>query len=450
MILLTRLYYTMLVLRCSGDLDRPGELRDDSRTMNRHVPTLAFLVVLGGSAAAEDGWREFRGPEGTGHSTSTGLPRTWSETENVAWKTPIHGRGWSSPVVLGERVWLTTATPDGKELSVLALDRETGRVVLDEKLFDVADPEDTSQYNSYASPTPVIEEGRIYAHFGSYGTAALDTDTGEVLWRRRDLPCNHWRGPASSPIIHDGMLIVHFDGYDLQYAVALDKETGRTVWRADRTHDYGTDDGDLKKGYATPVVIEAAGREQLISPAAKAVVSLDPRTGRELWLVRYPQHSAAARPLYAHGLVYVSTGYGKSDLVAIRPDGSGDVTDSHVAWKVTKGIGKKPSPLLVGDLVYSVSDEAGIATCLDARTGGEVWQHRVGGRGHSASPLYADGAIWFFGEDGSAVALRPGRTPEELGRGAVGDDGVMATPAIAGDSIFLRTGSHLYRLRKGR
>jgi len=241
---------------------------------------------------------------------------------------------------------------------------------------------------------------------------------------------------------------VHFDGYDLQYVVALDKHTGRTVWQADRTHDYGTDDGDLKKGFGTPVVIDAGGRAQLISPAAKAVVSLDPRSGDELWLVRYPQHSAAARPLFGHGLVYVSTGYGKSDLLAIRPDGSGDVTQTHLAWKATKGIGNKASPVLIGDLVYSVSDEAGIATCLDARSGAEIWQHRIGGRGHSASPLFADGAIYFFGEDGSAVALRPGRSPEEMGRGRLDADRVMATPAIAGRSLFVRTDSHLYRLEK--
>jgi outer membrane protein assembly factor BamB len=292
----------------------------------------------------------------------------------------------------------------------------------------------------------VIEPGRVYVHFGSYGTASLDTASFEVLWTRRDLPCNHWRGPASSPILHGDRLIVHFDGYDHQYAVALDKHSGRTLWKADRTHDYGTDDGDLMKGYATPIVIEAGGREQLISPAAKAVVALDPATGRELWRVRYEQHSAATRPLFAHGLVYLSTGYGRAELLAIRPGGRGDVTDTHVAWKAFKGIGRKPSPLLVGDLIFTVSDSAGIVTCLDARTGAEVWQGRVGGEGHSASPLYADGRIYVFAEDGTAAALEPGRELRELGRGALAEGGVMATPAIAGDSIFLRTESHVYRL----
>ncbi len=423
--------------------------------MKRSPLTLLTLVALASAgglrgaarpAEAADQWSEFRGPQGTGHSNSIGLPRDWSETRNLAWKTPIHGRGWSSPVVFGKQVWLTTATPEGKELSVLALDRESGRIVVDAKLFDVAQPEDTQKYNSFASPTPVIEEGRVYVHFGSYGTAALDTATGKVLWSRRDLPCNHWRGPGSSPILYKDLFIVHLAGYDLQYVVALDKKTGRTVWKADRTHDFGTDDGDQMKGFATPIVIEAGGRAQLISPAAKAVVSLDPSTGRELWRVRYEQHSAATRPLFAHGLVYVDTGFSKADLLAIRPDGRGDVTETHVAWKVTKGIGAKPSPLLVDDLIYSVSDTGGVVTCLDAKTGAEVWQHRVGGGGHSGSLLFGDGAIYAFAEDGSAVAFKPGRQYEELGRGALEEGGVMATPAIAGRSVFLRTESHLYRV----
>jgi outer membrane protein assembly factor BamB len=272
------------------------------------------------------------------------------------------------------------------------------------------------------------------------------TGSSEVRWSRRDLPCNHWRGPGSSPILEGDFLIVHFDGFDLQYAVALDKDTGRTVWKADRTHDYATDDGDQKKGFSTPIVIEASGRRQLISPAAKAVVSLDPKTGRELWRVRYEQHSPATRPLFAHGLVYLSTGFSKADLLAIRPDGRGDVTETHVAWKVTKGIGNKPSPLVVDDLIYSVSDTGGVVSCLDAKTGAEVWQYRVGGGAHTSSLLFGDGAIYAFAEDGSAIALRPGREFVELGRGRLDEGGVKATPAIAGRSIFLRSESHLYRL----
>jgi len=416
----------------------------------RPLAAACAVALLAVPAAAGDRWTEFRGPSGTGHSDSTGLPREWSEPASVVWKTRIHGRGWSSPVVLGDEIWLTTATAEGHELSVLAIGRDDGRILFDSVVFEVARPEDTRQYNSFASPTPAIEEGRVYVHFGSYGTAGLDTRTRKVLWQRRDLPCNHWRGPGSSPILHGDLLIVHFDGFDVQYAVALDKTTGRTVWKADRAHDFGTDDGDQKKAYATPVVIEAGGRPQLISPAAKAVVSLDPATGRERWRVRYRQHSPAARPLFGHGLVYVASGRAKAELLAIRPDGRGDVTGTHVAWKAMRGIGSSPSPLLVDDLLYSVSDKAGVVTCLDAATGAEVWQRRIGGGAHTASPLVADGAVYFFAEDGSAVALEPGRVTRELGRGRLDEGGVMATPAIAGKAIFVRTESHLYRLEKRR
>jgi len=416
--------------------------------IERLLATLGMSLASFGSAVAEDRWTEFRGPAGTGHSTATGLPREWSESKNVAWKTPIHGRGWSSPVVLGSQVWLTTATRDGRELSVLALDRDSGRVLHDIKLFEVAKPEDTARFNSFASPTPVIEEGRVYVHFGSYGTAALDTRTGKTLWSRRDLPCNHWRGPGSSPMLYGDLLIVHFDGYDLQYAVALDKRTGRSVWKSERAYDFGTDDGDMKKAYATPVVIEAGGRAQLISQAAKAVLSLDPKTGRELWRVRYASHSAATRPLFAHGLLYVGSGRGPSELLAIRPDGQGDVTDTHVAWKAVRGIGSSPSPLLVGDLIYTVADKGGVVTCLDAKTGAEVWQQRTGADAHTASPLFANGAVYLFAEDGSALALEPGRVYRELGRAALGEGGVMGTPAIAGQAVFVRSESHLYRIEK--
>ena len=416
--------------------------------ITRSLATLGMSLALGGSSVGEDRWTEFRGPSGTGHSDSTGLPREWSESTNVVWKTRIHGRGWSSPVVLGRQVWLTTATREGHELSVVALDRDSGRVIHDIKLFEVAKPADTARFNSFASPTPVIEDGRVYVHFGSYGTAALDTRTGQTLWVRRDLPCNHWRGPGASPILYGDLLIVHFDGYDLQYAVALDKKAGRSVWKSDRAYDFGTDDGDMKKAYSTPVVIEAGGRPQLISPAAKAVLSLDPKTGRELWRVRYASHSSAARPLFAHGLVYVGSGRSPSELLALRPDGSGDVTGTHVAWKAVRGIGSSPSPLLVGDLIYTVSDKGGVVTCLDAKTGAEVWQQRTGAAAHTASPLFADAAVYFFAEDGSALAVEPGRVYRELGRAGLGEGGVMATPAIAGQAVFVRTESHLYRIEK--
>lgn len=409
------------------------------------ILTAVLATGFGGTLPENDTWPEFRGPSGTGRSDARGLPLEWSESKNVVWKTPIHGRGWSSPVVWGRKIWLTTATPDGKELSVLCVDRDSGAVLLDSKIFEVARPDELwRKYNSYASPTPVIEEGRVYVNFGSYGTACLDTTTGEVLWSRRDLPCNHWRGAGSSPILHENLLIIPFDGYDVQYVVALDKKTGKTVWKADRTHDFGTDDGDLKKSFSTPTVIDVGGKPQLVTIAAKAAVALDPATGREIWRVRYPNHSTGTRPLFGHGLVYLTNGSPPAQLLAIRPDGAGDVTSSHVAWSWNRGVGQKPSPLLVGDLIFLVHDVGGLVTCLEARTGSEVWRQRIGGR-HSASPLFADGRVYVFGEDGVSVAFEPAREYKEVARNRLAA-GCMATPAIAGKAFYVRTETHLYRL----
>jgi outer membrane protein assembly factor BamB len=414
--------------------------------MIRLIQAFAVLVSIAAVRPASENWAEFRGPAGAGHSDAKGLPREWSETKNVVWKTALHGRGWSSPVVWGAQVWLTTGTPDGKELSVICVDRESGKVLLDHKLFIVAKPDELwRKFNSYASPTPALEEGFAYVHFGTYGTACIDTKTLKAVWTREDLQCNHWRGAGSSPILFENLLILTFDGYDVQYLVALDKKTGKTVWKSDRSHDFGTDDGDRKKGYSTPIIIEAAGKHQLITPASSAAVSLDPHTGKVLWFIKYGGHSPAMRSLYGDGLVYVTSGAGK-ELIAIKPDGSGDVTKTHIAWKTNKGIGHKPSPVLVDGLLYVVSDD-GAAVCIEAKTGQQVWTQRIEKRQFSASPLYADGVIYFFAEDGSACVIQPGREYKEIARSKLdGGSECKSTPAIAGKSFFIRTDSNLYRI----
>lgn len=405
----------------------------------------ATMAGLGWTSAPADNWAEFRGPNGNGHAEASGLPREWSETKNVMWKTSIHGRGWSSPVIWGKQIWLTTGTPDGKELSVLCVDRESGKVLVDHKLFEVAKPDELwRKFNSYASPTPVLEEGRVYVHFGTYGTACLDSKAGKVLWARNDMPCNHWRGAGSSPIVWQNLLILTFDGYDFQYITALDKKTGKTVWKADRKHDFQTTDGDAKKGFSTPLVIEVGGKPQLISSASAATMAYDPMTGKVLWQVSYKGHSPASKILYGNDLVYFTTGAG-GELLAVKPDGQGDVTSTHIAWRVKVGA-HKPSPILVDELIYIVND-GGVGNCLDAKTGAKVWQQRIGGKGYSASPVYADGAIYFCAEDGTAVAVQPGKEYKELGQGKLdGGSECKMTPAIVGKSIFLRTSESLYRI----
>ncbi|WP_417380716.1 PQQ-binding-like beta-propeller repeat protein [Gimesia sp.] len=409
------------------------------------VCLLAVMMTTASLVMAEEPyWNQFRGPHADGTSQATGLPTTWSEKENIVWKTPVHGRAWSSPVVWKDQVWVTTSTKDGKTLGVVCVDFNTGKILHDKKIFDVEKPQYIDPSNSHASSTPIIEDGRIYLHYGAYGTACLDTKTAKVLWERRDYPCNHWRGAGSSPIIYQNLLILQYDGYDYQYIVALDKETGKEVWKKDRNIDYGTKNGDSKKAFATPRVIEYKGRVQLISPAAKATISYNPLTGEEYWKFYYPQHSAANRPLFDGEKIYVGTGFGKAHLYAVNPGGTGIVTDTHVKWIEQKGIPSKPSQLLIDGLIYMIDDK-GIATCLEAETGDLVWKERMDRSSFSASPIYADGKIYAPDREGETRVFLPGKDYKELASNKL-DEGCVASLAVAGKSLILRTEHFLYRI----
>ncbi len=407
------------------------------------LPMVAWLLFLAMPLCGAEYWNQFRGTDGAGHAASRELPVEWSESQNITWKTGIHGKAWSSPVVWGEQIWMTSATADGKQLYAVCVDARSGEIVHDITVFEIAKPMFCFAYNSYASPTPVVEEGRLWVHFGSAGTACLDTASGKILWTRQDLECDHHRGPGSSPIVFRHLLIVNFDGFDQQYVVALDKNTGETVWKKDRSFDYGTDNGDARKAYSTPTVIEHEGRLQLISPAAVATVAYDPLTGNELWWVYHGGFNAAARPLYSHGMVFLSF-EGGLRLLAVRPDGAGDVTSTHIVWTCGKATPTRPSPLVVGDHMYMVNDK-GIVSCLDVKTGKPTWTHRLGGR-NTASPIHAGGRIYLCGEDGPIHVIAA--NPEEFQLLAENklDAGSMASPAVLEDSLIVRTKTHLYRI----
>jgi outer membrane protein assembly factor BamB len=417
------------------------------------LPILLLMLSLPLMRGAEN-WPQFRGPDGTGHSDARGLPLSWSETRNVIWKTAVHDRGWSSPVIYGKQIWLTSANKDGRELFVLCIDRETGKIIRDWKLFDVAQPQFVHPFNTPASPTPVIEEGRVYITFGAAGTACIDTKTFRVLWERRDIECNHFRGPGSSPVLFGNLLLMHFDGSDRQFVMALDKTTGKTVWQTKRSIDFQDldkngklpDDGDSRKAFSTPQVERINGRWEMISLGAKAAYSYDPFTGKELWRVEERgQHSASTRPVIGHGMIFFPTGFATGQLFAVRTGGEGLITDTHVAWKVKRSVPNKPSILLVDDLIYMISD-TGIAGCIDAKSGELVWQHRIGGE-YSASPVYADSRLWFLSEDGRTTVLKPGRVFEQVAENRL-DEGFLASPAIAGRAFYLRTRTHLYRIEE--
>lgn len=415
---------------------------------------LAAFTGLSTFTGRTAGWTEFRGPQGNGQVASDNLPLVWSEERNVAWKTAIHGRAWSSPVVLDGQVWVTTASEDGTELGVVRVAARTGEITLDRKLFAVEEPQFAHKFNTYGSPTPVIEGDRIYVTFGSPGTACLDTDTGRVWWARRDLPCNHWRGAGSSPILWRDLFILHYDGADYQYVVALDKHTGRTVWRTDRSVDFQDLDangeimleGDLRKGYSTPTIIELAGRPAMLSLGSRALYLYDPATGQEFWQVtNYNCHSGTCRPLYVNGLALVSWGFPKSELSALEVAKAGFDHPPETAWHVSRNVPSKPSLVTTGNLVFMV-DDGGITTCLDLATGEPHWRQRIGGN-YSASPILAGDRVYFFNEEGETVIVRAAAEFTILARNELGD-GFMASPAVDGDALILRSRTHLYRIEQ--
>lgn len=404
---------------------------------------LCTVCLSAPAGAAEKYWNQYRGPNGTGHGEGTDMPVEFGEKQNVKWKTPLEGKAWSSPVVWDKQIWVTNATPEGDKLWAVCLDFDTGRIVHNVLLFEIEKPAFCHAFNSYGSPTPAVEAGRVYITFGSAGTACLDTATGNVLWKRQDLKCDHFRGPGSSPIIYNDLLLLEFDGFDFQYVIALNKTTGETAWKKDRAFDYRTDNGDNKKGYGTPSIFNIGGRDVAVCPAAMATETFDAKTGELLWTVRHEGMNASARPLYEHGLIYITNGMGK--MVAVRPEGSGELPPDNIQWQTVKSVGKRAAPLIVGDLLFMVTDD-GIGTCSDAKTGKIKWNKRLGGE-YSASPIFVDNKLYFANMQGEVTVVAPQDEFEVLAKNTF-DDGFMATPACLGKSLIFRSKNAIYRVEK--
>lgn len=351
----------------------------------------------------------------------------------------IPGKGWSSPVIADDRIWLTTATKEGHSLRVVCVDCNSGKLLYDREVLSVATPPKLHETNSFASPTPVLDGERLYVHFGTMGTACLDSRTGDARWKNTELTINNDVGPGGSPLLHSNLLLLSYDGLDVQYVVALNGDTGKIAWKTDRNRPRSQ-----LKAFVTPLVIAVDGADQAIMPGPGFVIAYDPSTGKELWSVRDPGYSVVPRPVYGNGLLYVATGFMNSELWAIRPSGArGDVTESAVMWKFSKSVPTRSSPLLVGDLLYLVSD-AGILTCLNAKNGTVLWRNRLGGN-FSASPTYADGKIYLCSEEGKTFLIAADRTYRALAVNTL-PGRFMASPAMLGRALYLRTDTHLYRV----
>ena len=406
--------------------------------------TVASCVVI----EANEQWSQFRGHYGNGIIKSTSAPINWSENTNIDWSTPIHDRGWSSPVIWNDQIWMTTATKDGNKMYAICVNKLSGKIEHDLHVFDVKSPQAITNENTYASPTPVVEEGRVYVHFGTYGTACISTKDGQILWKRRDLNCDHeiGAGPASSPFIYNDFLIFNVDGRDVQYVIALNKETGKTAWKTNRSVDFSDVQVNQRKAYGTPFIIPRGNSNQMVSIGAKGVYSYDPENGKELWKAEHRGWSIAPRPVYGEGLVFTMIDRDRPEMWAINPNGSGDITETHIEWKETKRMPPRASPIIIKGLLFVV-DRNGYISCIEAKTGKSIWQKRVKGR-FSASPILANNLIYFFNEDTVCTIIKPTRELEIVAENKLSDDKLMATPAFDENSIYIRTEKNLTRIVK--
>jgi outer membrane protein assembly factor BamB len=416
--------------------------------MPRTLLALLMLLPAAASTMAAD-WPQFRGPGGQGHSTAKNVPLSWSETENVTWKVPLPGLGWSSPAVKGDQIWLTAAVDDGHSLRALAVNRQTGAIVHDVEIFKLENPGSIHANNSHASPTPIVEGDRVYIHFGGHGTACLATD-GHIVWKTQALKYNHVHGPGGSPVIWKDLLIINCDGADVQYVVALDKRTGEIRWKRDRQHtSEPRRNGKLEvpMAYSTPLLIEVDGQTQLISLGSDALVAHNPDDGAELWWFSFIGYSNVPRPVYGKGMIFFASGFGTPVFYAIRVGGHGDITETNKAWSMNKGalVPMDVSPLLVGDELYTITD-SGVIVCYEGTSGKQHWQKRLSSK-FWASPVFADGRIYCLDDSGTTTVLAPGTEFKELATNKL-DGHTQASPAFVDGVVFLRTDTHLYRIEK--
>jgi outer membrane protein assembly factor BamB len=431
-------------------------------SMNRFT-FLAF--AFGGSLATAQPattplfWPDKAGPTLDGvvpAAEAARLPMEWDgeSGKNIAWSVPLEGQGHCTPVIGGDMIWFTAATDDGKKQYVYGIDRHTGKVIHHKLVFENPTPEELGNpLNNYAAPSPFLEADALYVHFGTYGTARIDPATGEIVWQRRDINVNHYRGPGSSPVAHGELLYLTFDGIDAQFVVALNKKTGATVWKTARSTDYGdldangqpTRGGDMRKAYHTPRVFDIAGRQVLVSVGSRAAFGYDALTGEEIWTIRHGGFNAAIRPIMSGEVLLINTGSERSHTLGVRVDDKmkGDITESHVLWDRDKRNASEAFPVLVDGLLFQTT-RGGIVTCLRAATGEDLWEDRLEGQ-HLPSPIAAAGRLYFSNDRGATHIIRAGDKFELLGKNQLPDP-MTASPAVADGALFLRTKTHLYKI----
>jgi outer membrane protein assembly factor BamB len=396
-----------------------------------------LLKLLLTSVCLWSDWPQFRGPTGDGRIAGAATPLVWSDTENVVWRIPISGLGWSSPSIVDGVIYLTTAVADGERVSLrtLALSAEDGRLIWEREVTSIGTVPSIHAKNSHASPTPLVHDGAVYVHFGTYGTARLRASDGTIEWINQELVYPPMHGSGGSPVLHDGVLAIICDGSSEPFVAAIEASSGRLLWKRRRSVE-----ARISHSFGTAAIVEVEGRAQVIAPGPEHLAAYDLHTGEELWQVRAPGWSVVPVPVLYRDLVIYNRDYDNPELLAVRLGGRGDVTETHVAWRLKRGAPSTPTPVLVGDELYFVSDK-GVVTCADAATGDVHWTERIGGN-FSASPLAFDDRLLLLDEEGHATWLALGKEYRVLGTNTV-TGRTLATPAFVDDAMYLRTDSTL-------
>lgn len=398
------------------------------------------LALCVACALVAGDWPQFRGANSDGHAGKVNTPLEWSDSNHVAWKVPIPGLGWSSPSVVEGKVYLTTAVARGPGLSlrVLALDAQTGKVIWDKEVRSVAKAPSIHTKNSHASPTPLVRDGAVYAHFGALGMYRLAAADGNLVWECNELDYPPRHGSGGTPVLHDGKLVVACDGSSDPFVAAVDATTGKVAWKTPRSIK-----SKISHSFVTATITLVDGKPQVLAPGPDHFAAYDLATGAEIWRVMAPGWSVVPQPAVGHGMVFYNHDYDNPELMGVNLGGKGDVTATNVVWRIKKNAPSTPSPLLVGDELYFVSDK-GVASCVDARTGEKNWMERLGGE-FSASPVLANGRILFLNETGQATWIQPGKKFAILGKNQV-PGRTLATPAFTEKAMFLRTDEFLYKI----
>lgn len=398
-----------------------------------------FEIIMACVLAAGD-WPQFRGANSDGHVVNTSCPLEWSDTKNVVWKTPIDGLGWSSAVIVRGRVFLTTAVPvdEGLSLRALAIDSDSGKILWNQEVRTVEKAPSIHHKNSHASPTPIVSNGAVFVHFGNQGMARLKASDGTIEWTCDEIEYNPVHGSGGTPVLCNGHLVFTCDGSKKPYVMAVDAETGKVAWKTPRTVE-----ARVSHSFGTPTVAMVEGKPQVLAPGPGMMAAYDANDGKELWKVVAPGWSVVPQPVLGHGMVYYNHDYDNPEMMAVKLGGHGDVTETNVVWRMKTGAPSTPSPLLVGDELYFVSDK-GVATCVNAKTGEKYWTGRVGGN-FSASPVFVNNLILLLNEDGGATWIKPGKTFTVVGENVVSGR-TFATPAFADGAMYLRTDSNLYKI----